>query len=174
MPAPLRLSGVKFGGQSVASKAFEQYDPNKDARSFLMPFLPQSGAQFKAADRLGEAFGKKYGKNTPPSLPSAFYEAALNHDWKLARKLRKEVVAAEKASDLIKAAEQPFYGKDGKEFDDEAGEILGYITGYRQVPFEKAKPEPFGIPSTDPAELREQFGLSTTSTSDLRKQFGIR
>jgi hypothetical protein len=139
MPAPLRLSGVKFGGQSVASKAFEQYDPNKDARSFLMPFLPQSGEKFKAADKLGKAFDKKYAKNAAPSLPREYYDAALNHDWKLAKKLRKEVLAAEKASDLIKAAEQPFYGSDSKEFDDEAGEILGYITGYRQVPYEKSK-----------------------------------
>ena len=139
MPAPLRLSGVKFGGQSVASKAFGQYDPNKGTRSFVFPFLPQSGAKFAAADTLGRAFGKKYGENAVPSLPSQFYEAALNHDWKLAKKLRREVVDAEKASDLIKAAEQPFYGKDGKEFDDEAGEILGYITGYRQFPYEPSK-----------------------------------
>ncbi|HET7455400.1 MAG TPA: hypothetical protein VFJ76_07765 [Solirubrobacterales bacterium] len=174
LPSITRATDSKFGEQSVASKAFEQYDKNKDVRSFIFPFMPQSGEKFAAADSLGRAFDKKYGKNAVPSLPPAFYEAALNHDWKLAKKLRKEVVAAEHASDLIKAAEQPFYGKDGKEFDDVAGEILGYITGYRQVPYEKPKPEPFGIPSTDPAKLREQFGLPSTSASDLRKQFGIR
>jgi hypothetical protein len=139
LPSVTRAADSEFGEQSPASKAFEQYDDHKDIRSFLFPFVPQGGEKFAAADSLGRAFDSKYGKNAVPSLPREFYEAALNHDWKKAKRLRKEVLKAEQASDLIKAAEQPFYGKDSKEFDDEAGEILGYITGFRQVPYERPK-----------------------------------
>lgn len=141
LPAPLRLAGVKVGEeQSVASKAFAQYDPNKSARSMLFPFIPQSGAKFKEAEKLGKAFNDKYGKNAPPSLPPEFWEAAYNHDWKKAEKLKREVERSEHGSDVVKAAETPFYGDSGKPFDKEAGDILQYITGQIQIPVERKKP----------------------------------
>jgi hypothetical protein len=141
MPAPLRLAGVKLGGQSTASKAFEKFDPNKTERSLLFPFIPQSGAKFKESEELGKAFSDKYAKNAPPGLPAEYWEAAYNHDWKLAKKLKQQVLKSEHGSELVKAAESPFYTDKGKKFDKEAGEILRYITGKITIPVEEKKKE---------------------------------
>jgi hypothetical protein len=139
LPSITRATDSKLGDQSVASKAFEQYDDKKDARSFLMPFLPQSGDAFASTDALGRAFDQKY-SNPVPGLSPEIWEAVYNKDWKTAKKLRKQVLQSEKASDIVGAAEKPFYPKDGGgDFDDEMSEILGYITGYRQVPYEQPK-----------------------------------
>lgn len=139
LPSPLRATETKFGDKSVASQAFEKLDPNKDARSFLMPFLPQSGDKFASADALGRAFSQKY-DSPVPDLPPEVWEAVYNKDWRTAKKLRKKHLQSEKASDVVRAAEEPFFpeGSDQK-FDKEMSEILGYITGYYQVPA-KVKP----------------------------------
>jgi hypothetical protein len=137
LPAPLRLAGAKVGEeQSVASKAFQQFDPNKTARSLAFPFIPQSGKNFKGAERLGKAFNDRYAKNAPPSLPAEYWEAAYNHDWKLAKKLKQEVLKSERGAKIVKAAESPYYG-ESKPFDKEAGDILKYITGTITIPVEE-------------------------------------
>ncbi len=137
LPAPLRLAGVKVSDeQSVASKAFEQFDKNKKARSIGFPFIPQSGKDFASSERLAKAFDEKY-SNPVPSLPAEIWEAAYNKDWKLARKLRAKRLKAEKAGDTVKAAESPFFRGSDKPFDKEAGEILKYITGVIQIPVEE-------------------------------------
>ena len=136
MPAPARIGGVKFGGQSVASKAFEQYDPLKTARSFLFPFLPQHGKQFGKAEKLGKAFSQKY-SNPVPSLPAEIWEAAYNKDWKLAKQLRAKRMKAEKGGDIVKAAEEPFFPPGNDELGKEGSEILQFITGKIVLPAEE-------------------------------------
>jgi hypothetical protein len=143
MPAPARIGRVKFGGQSVASKAFEQYDPLKTARSFLFPFLPQHGKQFAGAEKLGKAFSEKYA-NPVPSLPAEVWEAAYNKDWKLAKKLRDKRLKAEKAGDKVKAAEEPFFPPGNDELGDEGSKILQYITGQIVLPAEEEGEEEAG------------------------------
>jgi colicin import membrane protein len=141
LPAPLRLASVKVGDeQSVASKAFEQFDPNKTARSLALPFIPQSGARFAGAEKLSKAFDDKY-SNPVPSLPAEIWEAAYNKDWKLARELKAKRVEAEKGGDVVKAAEEPFFTDSGGELGKEGSEILKYITGVIQLPVEEKKPK---------------------------------
>jgi hypothetical protein len=136
LPAPLRLAKVKVGDeQSVASKAFEQFDKSKAARSIGFPFIPQSGKDFAKSERLGKAFDEKY-SNPVPSLPAEIWEAAYNKDWKLAQKLKDKRVAAERAGDIVKSAESPFFSNSGGELGDEGSKILQYITGTIQIPVE--------------------------------------
>lgn len=136
LPAPARLAGLKMGeGQSVASKAFQQYDPNKAKRSLLFPFIPQNGKDFAASERLGKAFDEKY-SNPVPSLPAEIWEAAYNKDWKLARELRAKRIKSEKGGDVVKAAEEPFFSDSGGELGDEGSKILQFITGTIQIPVE--------------------------------------
>lgn len=140
LSSPTRASDTKFGDQSVASKAFEALDPDKDLRSFVFPFQPQSGERFASMDALGRAFDQKY-SSPVPGLSPEIWEAVYNKDWKAAKRLKKQVRQSEKASDVVAAAEKPFYPKDGQqEFDDEMSDILGYITGYYQVPAEVKPP----------------------------------
>lgn len=181
LAAPARLAGLKLGaGQSTASKAFEQFDPNKTKRSLLFPFIPQSGAKFVASEKLGKAFNDKY-SNPVPSLPAQIWEAAYNKDWKLAKELRAKRIKAEKGGDIVKKAEEPFFEESG-ELGDEGSKILQYITGTIQIPVETPKEKrktekeknPFGLPSTDTSKLQEEFGIPSTSTAELEKQFGIK
>jgi hypothetical protein len=115
MPAPLRLAKVKIGGQSPASKAYEALDPYKTARSIGFPFIPQTGAKFKATEDLSKAFGKKYGKgHVPSALDSPRAQEVLfgpngKVDQKALKEYIKEIHASEVASGKVKKAEEPFY-----------------------------------------------------------------
>jgi len=116
MPAPVRLSGGKLGEQSTASKAFEQYDPLKTYRSFLFPFLPQSGAKFAAGEKLSKAFGTKYGEGhipgpfDSPLVQELLYGKNGKPKPEMLPKVLLEIHKAERASAKVKAAEEPFYG----------------------------------------------------------------
>jgi len=121
MPAPARLAGLKLGGQSVTSKAFEQYDPNKAARSLVFPFLPQSGANFAESEKLGKNLAKKYGEGHMPYYGESalFQKVMYGHNGgpnpnPVARKKEladaiKEIHASESAGNAVKGAEQKFY-----------------------------------------------------------------
>jgi len=135
MPAPARIIGLRIGGQSTASKAFAQYDPNKKARSVLFPFIPQSGAKFAAGEKLSRSFDKKY-ENPVPSLPKEVWDAAYGKDWKAAEKLRKLRLEAEQAGEYVKSAEEPFF-EDSGDLTKEGSEILRYITGQLVIPSEE-------------------------------------
>jgi hypothetical protein len=115
MPAPARLAGVKLGGQSVASKAFAQYDPNRSERSSLFPFLSQSGKDFKGSEQLSKDFSAKYGKgHVPSALDSPRTQEVLfgpngKVDKKKLGEFIEEIHASEAASKRVKAKENPFY-----------------------------------------------------------------
>lgn len=137
MPAPLRVAGVKFGEQSTASKAFGQYNPEKNARSVLFPFIPQSGEKFGQTEKLARSFDTKY-SGPVPSLPAEVWDAAYKQDWRAADKLRRERIAAERAGDRIKVAETPFFEESG-DLSKEGSEILRYITGQLVIPSDDVK-----------------------------------
>lgn len=132
MPAPVRLSGGKLGGQSAASKAFAQFDPLKTYRSLLFPFLPQTGQQFAGAEKLSKAEAEKHG---PGHVPGPFDSARAREvlfgpngkvNWKDLAQFVKEIHASERASDVVKKAEAPFYPK-GSGWTDEQTKALEVI-----------------------------------------------
>jgi hypothetical protein len=141
--APARYLGVNElgqGEQSAASKVFAQHDPEHASRSIYNPFAPQTGRNFAANQKFSKALDTKY-ENQNPSLPPEFYEVAATHNWKAAEKLVRQRLASEKAGDTVTGAEQRYFKDDGN-LDDEAGEILAYITGSYQFPAEVEPPKP--------------------------------
>jgi hypothetical protein len=151
LPAPLRLAGVKVGeDQSVASKAFEQFDPNKTTRSLAFPFIPQSGAKFAEAEKLGKAFNDKYSDPVPsvwdnPKIGEALYgkDGSGKVDWKLLKQLMHEHAASEKGSDQVKAAEEKFFTDNGGSsgFTKEQSKALSMLQGGFFIPNEEKKPK---------------------------------
>lgn len=131
LPAPLRtrvpglLDGQSIGekilgavgspGRSVASKAYEKYDPDKTARSVLMPFIPQTGKNFQGSEALSKSFDLKYGEGKVPGpFDNALVQDLLyGNNGKPKPQLLPQVIAAihasEEGSAKVKAAESPFY-----------------------------------------------------------------
>lgn len=131
---PARFMGwnrIGEGEQSPASKYFDEHDPSGDLRSFALPFIPQSGAKFGESQRHSKDL-RAAGESPVTGLPAELYEAAINHDWNKAAKIRREVLKAERAGDRVSAAEAGLY--DSGEIDDEAAEILAFMTGHYQIP----------------------------------------
>lgn len=174
MPAPVRYLHLNKLGeeQSASSKVYAATDPNKDIRSLAFPFLPQSGEHYREAQQFSDAQDAKY-SNPVPSLPKEIWDAAYNKDWRAAKRLRKERILAERGSDKVRAAEEPFFEDSGGELSKEGSKILQYITGQIVLPAKPKKANPFGLPTISTTKLREQFGLPSSSTSELREQFGL-
>jgi hypothetical protein len=139
---PFRASGLNelgHGRQSFSSKFYEEHDPNHDPRSYVFPFLPQSGASYGEARAFSRAQSEKYADPIPRLDPS-LYEIATNHDWKAAEAIRKQHNRSEAAAAKVKEAEAAYFEDQG--FDSEASEILAYMTGHYYVPAEVTPPRP--------------------------------
>lgn len=138
MPSPLRVTGgsqkilelLGAPGQSAASKAYGKFDPNRGVRSLALPMLPQSGDRFRESEGLSKAFEKKYGEGHVPGP----FDSKLVQDLlyggpggtpkpKLLPKVLAKIHASEAASNAVKAAEEPFYGKS-KPFSPLQKELL--------------------------------------------------
>jgi hypothetical protein len=179
-----RFLGLPETGQpkSVASKAFGERDPLKRWRSTVDPFIGQTSSQYADTKWLSRAFDNKYKDPVPsiwdnPEVGEALYgqDGSGKVDWNLLHTLLAEHQESEGGSANVKAAEKKFFGdSDGGKFSDEQKKALALLQGGILVPAPKKKPNPFGLPSTDSSQLREQFGLPSTSASELREQFGIR
>lgn len=124
--------------RSVASKAYEQYDPGRTFRSVVYPGLPQTAGNFKNTEVLSKAFDSKYG-GPNQSLPAEVWDAAYKGDWRAAEKLRRKRLKQERGGDLVKLAEEGFFDGDGGELSKEGSEILRYITGLIQFPDDSVK-----------------------------------
>lgn len=138
MPSPLRVSGgsqklLELLGapeQSAASKAYGKFDPNRSARSLALPMLPQSGDRLVESEKLSRAFDKKYGEgHVPGPFDSKLVQDLLyggpggKPQPKLLPKVLAKIHASEAASNSVKAAEEPFYGKS-KPFSPVQKELL--------------------------------------------------
>lgn len=180
MPAPLRMLKLnKQGGgeQSASSKVYEATDPNRGLRSFAFPFLPQSGEKFAEGEKFSRAQTQKYSDPIAsifdnPEVGEALFGPNGKVDWAKVKRLVSEHKLSEKASDIVKAAESPFF-EDSGNFTDEQTKALQLLQGGLLIKPPEKKPNPFGLPDTNSDALREQFGLPATSSSELRKQFGI-
>lgn len=180
--------------ESVASKAFAKYNKDKEARSVVMPFIPQSGKDWAGSELLSRDFGSKYSDPIPelsdnPAINEAIYGKDGKGGWINGEKapllkLVKEHKISQAATERISEEEKPFYGneppltKKQEDLRNEAYELAqGGILIQTESPKEKRKKEeetnPFGLPSSDPSKLREEFGLPSTSTKALKEQFGI-
>jgi hypothetical protein len=180
--------------ESPASKAFAKYNKDKELRSVVMPFIPQSGKDWAGGELLGRDFGSKYSDPVPeltdnPAISEAIYGKNGKGGWVNGEKapllkLQREHKLSQAASERISKIEKPFYGneppltKKQEDLRNEAYELLqGGILIPTETPKEKREKEeetnPFGLPSSDPSKLREEFGLPSTSTKALKEQFGI-
>lgn len=96
-----RFAGVNEIGakpKSAASKVFEQFDPNRDLRSFGVPFLPQSAKSARKEARLSRQFDVSgEGAKTPGEFIQQVEQYGL--DEAIARLKDKQ-----KADDYIKRA----------------------------------------------------------------------
>jgi len=121
MPAPVRLSGGKLGGQSATSKAFAQYDPLKAYRSLLFPFLPQSAARFAGAEHFAKDEATAHGEGNIPYYGDSalFQKVAYGHNGgpnpnpqgrkrELAEAVKK-IHESESAADRNTKRTKPFY-----------------------------------------------------------------
>lgn len=146
LPAPLRtrvpglLDGQSIGekllgalgspGRSVASKAYEKYDPDKTARSVLMPFIPQTGKNFQGTEALSKSFNLKYGEgDIPGPFDNALVQDLLFGDNgkpkpKMLKKVLKAIHASERGSLKVKEAEAPFYPGGGGDFTETQKRLL--------------------------------------------------
>lgn len=179
MPAPARLLDLNRVGQdepSGVSEAFAEMDPLRDARSALLPLLPQSGARYADSARLGRALEESgYDPELGDDAITRALEGVKRGDLRLAKRLKKRRERSDAASDEIGALVREYIGPEGElpKLTDHQYEWLGKITGKRVFPYEPPKPNPFGLPDMDADDLREQFGIPATSPAKLREQFGI-
>lgn len=112
----LRFLGVPEIGQdpSAASKAFQTLDPLRTQRSLFNPYIGQSAQQFAKEKRLSKDFDTKYGKGDIPGpfdsemVQDLLYGRNGGPKPEMLPQVLREIHAAERASDRVKAAESPF------------------------------------------------------------------
>lgn len=110
------LQALGAPDRSVASKAYEELDPNKNIRSGLLPLAPQTAADFTGTEALSKAFSTKYGEGHVPGPFDSKLVQDLLYGGKngtpqpqLLPKVLKQIHGAERASVKVKGAEAPFY-----------------------------------------------------------------
>jgi hypothetical protein len=117
LPTPLRVLGLELGGStSPLGSAFDQYDKNKQTRSVVLPFIPQSAADLLRSERLGKAVDDKYGEGHQPGpFDSTLFKEVMfgGPNGGIASKAKQrealeKVHQAERASNFVKSKEAPF------------------------------------------------------------------
>lgn len=156
MPAPVRLAGVKLGGESVAAQAFAKFDPHKLLRSLVLPMEPLSGGRLKEEEELARAFSKKYGSgHIPGPFDSARVQEVLfsgvkgnKVDRKGLKKLLADIHASEAAGDTVKSAEAPFYGDSGAFSPEQKKALEAIEEAWKTRPKGKVRRKGTGIGGT--------------------------